>query len=119
MVVLFNLNKILRYKAKPNRDNAFRVKEFERYNNYLKALNKASPALKIEKKFLNNDLKKLRLSELKSYEDTIDAVFCAYIAYYYWANPQNCSVLGNMKAGYIMTPVFESMRGTQKALTAK
>ena len=114
MVVLFNLNKILQYKAKLKRDTAFRLKEFERYNNYLKGLNKASPSLKINSEFLNDSLNKLKLSQLKSYEDTLDAIFCAYIAYYYWVHPDNCAVLGTVEKGYIMTPIFEYMKGRRK-----
>ncbi len=114
MVVLFNLNKILQYKAKPKRTLEFRVREFERYKKFMNGLK--NPPLKIRNKRINADLSKLTITELKRYEDMLDAVFCAYIAYYYWVNPDRCAVLGNMKEGYIMTPIFEHMKGEQRAL---
>jgi predicted RNase H-like nuclease len=114
MVVLFNLNKILRYKAKPKRSLEFRIKEFDRYKSLLKGLK--NPVLKIKDKRINADLGKMTITELKGYEDMLDAVFCAYIAYYYWVNPDRCAVLGNMKDGYIMTPIFDHMKGNQSIL---
>jgi predicted RNase H-like nuclease len=41
---------------------------------------------------------------LKGYEDLLDAVFCAYIAFYYWYEPEKCLVIGNLNDGYIITP---------------
>ena len=111
MVVLFKLDRIIRYKAKPKRDYEFRWKEFRKYQKYLKNLEKAKPSLILPKEFYK-DVKKLRGQKLKDYEDMLDAVFCAYIAYYFWANPEKCAVLGNMKKGYILTPVFDSMKKT-------
>ncbi|MDE1866065.1 MAG: DUF429 domain-containing protein [Candidatus Micrarchaeota archaeon] len=117
MVVLFGLDRILRYKAKPNRDPGFRIGEFERYERLLEGLNGASPSLRIGKKFLlGKKMEHLGGAELKRHEDTLDAVFCAYLAYYYWANPQKCAILGSLKEGYIMTPVFNHMKGKQSSL---
>ena len=109
MVVLFNLDRIIRYKSKPKRDYEFRWKEFKKYQKHLKKLEKAKPSLFLPKGFYKN-VKKLRGQKLKKYEDILDAVFCAYIAYYFWANPEKCAVLGNMRKGYILTPVFDSMK---------
>ncbi len=110
MVVLFKLNKILQYKSKPKRDYKFRYKEFRKYQLYLKSLKNARPSLILPKEILEKNLKNIKGRALKDYEDLLDAIFCAYIAYYYWTNPDKCAVLGNMKKGYILTPIFGFMQ---------
>ncbi len=114
MVVLFNLDKILRYKAKPKRDYKFRYIEFKKYQKHLKNLEKARPSLYLTKEIINKNVEKLKGKKLKNYEDMLDAVFCAYIAYYSWFNPEKCAVLGSMKGGYILTPVFDNMNNQSK-----
>jgi len=106
IVVLFGLDRILRYKAKPKRDYEFRWREFEKYQEHLK---RVRPKLILPKEIINKNVRKMRGNELKRYEDTLDSIFCAYIAYYSWLKPKKCKVLGDMKKGYIMTPVFDSM----------
>lgn len=108
MVVLFKLDSILKYKNKPNRDYNFRYKEFDKYLTNLKNLN--NPSLNLSQEILNKNVRKLKAASLKEYEDVLDSVFCAYIAHYYWANPDKCSILGDVKRGYILTPVFDHMK---------
>lgn len=116
-VVLFGLNSIIKYKAKPNREEAFRISEFKRYERLIKGLSSANPSLKIGSNVMLGDkMNAMRQSELKKHEDMLDAVFCAYIAYYYWKHPDKCAILGSMKEGYIVTPIFDHMKGTQKNL---
>ena len=105
-VVLFKLDKILQYKNKPNRDYPFRYNEFKKYKTYLENLK--NPELILPNEIININVEELKAKKLKNYEDILDSIFCAYIAYYSWVNPERCSVLGNMKQGYIMTPVFDS-----------
>lgn len=103
------MEKILQYKAKPHRDYPFRWGEFERYQKYLQGLARTTPAVHFPKAVVQSDVRALKGKTLKSYEDMLDAAFCAYIAYYAWAHPEKCRVLGSMKEGYIMTPVFAHM----------
>ncbi len=110
IVVLFKLDRILRYKAKPKRDYEFRWKEFEKYQKHLKTLEKADPALILPKEITRKNVRKLRAKALKDFEDVLDSVLCAYIAYYCWAHPEAYAVLGDMQKGYIMTPIFEHMK---------
>ncbi|UZE93958.1 MAG: DUF429 domain-containing protein [Candidatus Pacearchaeota archaeon] len=110
IVVLFNLKHILRYKARPKRNYEFRWKEFEKYKKYLKNLEKANPKLKLPKEIFKKKIKGLKGKALKEFEDLLDSIICAYISYYYWCYPEKCEVLGNMKKGYIMTPVFDFMK---------
>ncbi len=107
MVVLFNLDKVLKYKNKPKRDYELRWGEFKKYISYLKRLDK--PALALSDDILKTNVRNLKGKALKNYEDRLDAVFCAYIAFYSWHKPEKCSVLGSLKEGYILTPVFDSM----------
>jgi len=104
MVVLFGLDRILRYKAKPNHSYKLRWAEFDKYAKLLKRLRVEFP----KDFFVHTEGLKGRA--LKEYEDKLDAIFCAYIAYHCWHNPEKCAVLGDMKEGYIMTPILESMR---------
>jgi predicted RNase H-like nuclease len=106
MVVLFKLDKILQYKAKPKRDYTFRHKEFRKYQKNLKRLENSDTPLFLPDEIIRRNLNRLKGKALKGYEDMLDAIFCAYIAYYSWKNPEKCKVLGNMKKGYIFTPVF-------------
>jgi predicted RNase H-like nuclease len=110
IVVLFKLDKILQYKNKPKRDYEFRYKEFERYLGHLANLGKSDVKLILPDEILKKDIRKLRAQNLKSFEDTLDSILCGYIAYYYWKLPDKCAVLGNMKEGYILTPIFDFMK---------
>lgn len=103
MVVLFNLARTLKYKLKPKRTYESRWGEFKKYQQHLKDLKDLH---------LPGTITKVRMEELKGqalkeYEDKLDAIFCAYIAYYAWRYPERCEVLGNMREGYILTPVFQ------------
>ena len=123
MVVLFKLQKVLPYKAKPKRDYPSRWKVFKQYQSYLKELSKSSPQLILPKEITEKKVEILRGQKLKEYEDLLDSIFCAYIAYYCWTHPDKTAVLGDMKRGYILTPIFDYMydklksKNSQKTLT--
>lgn len=110
MVTLFGLDRILQYKAKPHRDYEFRWAAFREYQQHLGDLAYGSPALNLPKEITGRRLEDLRAQGLKDYEDILDGIFCSYIAYYSWANPDKCAVLGTMQGGYILTPILDSMR---------
>lgn len=110
MVVLFDLDNVIKYKAKPRRDYEFRYGEFRKYQKCLKGLKNAKPSLVLPKEIVNKDVGKLKGKALKDYEDLLDSIFCAYIAYYNWVYPEKCAVLGDMKKGYISTPVLDHMK---------
>ena len=109
MVVLFNLNTILKYKPKQKRSYIFRYQEFEKYINHLRNLSNSDTKLVLPDYILNQNLSELKGKKLKSFEDKLDGIFCAYIAYYYWKNPDKCRVFGDITKGYIVTPIFDSM----------
>lgn len=110
MVVLFDLETVIPYKKKPGRNDEDLREAFEKYQKHLRSLEKAKPKLVLPKEIVRTNVRGLRGQKLKNYEDRLDAIFCAYIAYYAWACPDKCAMLGSKKEGYIYTPVSEQIR---------
>ena len=113
-VALFDLEKTLKYKAKPKRTAETRHAEFRRYADYLLALRDADPPVAIPDDVafpVGQATESLKLAPLKRYEDALDALTCAYVALYYhrWGNIR-CAVLGDLETGFMVTPVNETMR---------
>ena len=54
---------------------------------------------------LSADLDALRGAELKHYEDTLDAVICAYLAFHLWRwGWDRSEMIGDLETGYIVNP---------------
>lgn len=109
MVVIFKLDKIIRYKKKSGRSYDICWNEFQRYQDCLKRLEDNSPCLHLPPGIIEENVKGLKGQALKAFEDRLDAVFCAYIAYYAWTSPEKCDVLGSLSEGYILSPVMPYM----------
>lgn len=110
IVVFFNLKKTLKYKAKKGRKQDFLLAEFRKYQKDIKTLESKEPALKLPKEIFV-DISKLKRKELKEYEDLLDSIICAYIGFYYWYwGTRKNAVLGSLKKGYIVTPIFDWMK---------
>jgi predicted RNase H-like nuclease len=60
----------------------------------------------------------LKGAALKTREDGLDAITCAYIALYHarWGDTKS-TVVGDMEVGYIVTPVTEELRACFEART--
>jgi len=107
MVVLFKLDRILKYK----RHREGRRDEFKKYQDCLRGLRNALPAFDVPDAFDLFSDKHLdrRGAKLKAYEDQLDAIFCAYIGLYYWFwGKQRCHIFGDRNdymKGYIVSPV--------------
>ena len=110
-VSLFDLDITLKYKSRAGRSYESRWAEMERYQHYLRGLYEATPKLKRTKKLLTQtDVRQLRGKRFKEYEDTLDAITCAYIAYYCWFHgPKRTIVYGSVPLGHIMVPLTEKM----------
>ncbi|QNE22610.1 DUF429 domain-containing protein [Kribbella qitaiheensis] len=110
LVALFDLPKILQYKAKAGRDFNHLHSEMLRLVGYLESLADASPPLHLDtstewqliRKNLDAATRKV---DLKRLEDAIDGVVCAYISWYATTHPTRTRTFGNPITGTILTPV--------------
>ncbi|HEX2913086.1 MAG TPA: DUF429 domain-containing protein [Chloroflexia bacterium] len=113
MVVLFGLTTTLKYKRKLRGQDNDRFAAFAAFQQHLSDLSRAEPPLYIPPEILGRETRQLRGESLKSYEDLLDAIVCAYVAFYYWWWGQaRVHVFGSLRDGYIVTPVTPQ----QKAL---
>ena len=108
-VVLFGLDRTLKYKHKPGRDFAQLHSELRRLIGYLEGLGDAAPPLDVRD---NDDWRHLtksvhaatRKADLRRAEDPIDAVLCAYVALFAWTRPGDVTLYGDLATGCIVTP---------------
>lgn len=107
MVALFDLPKILKYKKGTLGQKREGLRTL---GEHIQRLCNASPPLRANddlKKLLSRDIEHLPGSDLKMYEDALDAVFCAYLAYYFWFwGFDRNEVFGNVEVGYILNPIL-------------
>lgn len=110
-VSLFELDKTLKYKARSKRTLCERYAEFRRYQLYLRTLRHADLPLKRTKKLLTKTaVEELKGKALKRYEDTLDAITCAYSANYLWFyGPSHARTYGTLSGGHIIVPLTNSM----------
>ncbi len=110
-IALFQLKHTIKYKMRPDRTLDFRRSELERLRGYLASLNGHEPAVSIPAAVADLDISQLRGSAFKRYEDLLDAVLCAYVAYYAWYwGPAGYQVYGDLTRGYILVPMTAWMR---------
>ncbi len=97
-----------RYKHKPTRTWVETQGEWEMYRARLLSLRAKEPALKFSrevKKRLNADVEEYTGVRYKAFDDLLDGIFCAYLAYYFWYwRHEHCWVVGNMETGYVTLP---------------
>lgn len=105
MVALFDLPKVLKYKkgtVAQKRDGLESLAE------HIRRLSCARPVLASTaplERLLAKHLAQLSGPQLKMHEDVLDAVFCAYLAYYYWFwKWERNEVFGDLATGYIVNP---------------
>ena len=106
MVVLFGLDKTLKYKRRLHRQANDRIAEYRALQRGLADLATHTPALHTPQTLLTFDVATVNGQMLKNYEDLLDALMCAYVAYYYWywGSARN-EVFGTLTEGYIVTPI--------------
>lgn len=105
MVALFNLPKIIKYKKGLVATKRQGLVELQ---NLLGTLVTKEPALVLTeplRSLIGKDVNLIAGRSLKEYEDCLDALFCAYLAYYfwYWGWDRN-ELFGNVESGYILNP---------------
>lgn len=105
MVVLFGLRRIIRYKKG---HLAGRLEGLHELRTHLRSLRLATPALRNSPALhdlLSRDTEELRGGDLKRYEDTLDALFCAYLALHCWNwGEAGNEMIGDLESGYIVVP---------------
>ncbi|MBC7264185.1 MAG: DUF429 domain-containing protein [Chloroflexi bacterium] len=108
MISIFRLERTLKYKRG---DYTRRYEGLRQLQKYLGRLQVATPAIDLGMDLIDRPIEGLRGRALKTYEDTLDAAFCAYIAYYCWYwGPEGYEVYGDLEFGYIIVPMTSWMR---------
>ena len=105
-VVLFGRTKIIKYKKGKVFDRRAGLLEFRA--SIAQYLSIQSPCLTISpalSEFFSIELAELAGKHLKHYEDSLDAVICAYLAAYFWKwGYDRCEMIGDLQTGYIINP---------------
>lgn len=104
-VALFELPRTLKYKRKPGRTHVAVAAEFRRYQTCLATLTGADPPLCGLGHWTAVDPATLRGRNLRELEEMLDAVTCAYVAWYaWWHGPSHQRVYGTIADGHILVP---------------
>ncbi len=105
-VVLFHLEKIIKYKKGRTADKCAGLDLLRHY--ITTKCVQGKPPLepnRLFEKLLHQDFDTLKGKELKHYEDILDALVCAYLALYYWTwGAEKTEMIGNLVTGYIINP---------------
>ena len=109
-VVLFGLDKTLKYKQKTGRDFTGLQSELLRLMTFLEGLASATPTLQVRTpawETLKDAVQTAHSkAQLRRAEDPVDAVLCAYIARYATARPADITIYGDTVTGCIVTPAL-------------
>ncbi len=109
IVELFQLPSIIKYKKGKAAQRCHGQQELQRR---IGELSHFSPPLTTTPKlceFLEIKTESLRGAGLKGNEDKLDAIVCAYIAFYYWFwGAERTQLFGDVKHGYIIVPFLPS-----------
>ena len=120
-VSLFDLDRTLKYKARPGRDYPSRRRALQRLRAALTSLSDAVPPLRLPPDLPALDAQDRRGRALKQVEDLLDALVCAYSGLYAWFHgPRGYAVYGGPPAGaglddtgkeqgHILVPMTDTM----------
>ncbi len=114
---MFNLDRTLKYKARPGRGYPLRWRELSRLRDHLAALTHGDPPLRLTPNVATMCIEGRRGRAFKEAEDLLDAVVCAYSALYAWYHgPRGCAVYGSLQTegasvgeGHILVPITATM----------
>jgi predicted RNase H-like nuclease len=105
MVQLFGLERILKYKKGRIAERKAELKKLQHYTQTV--LTQLTPPIHLEdfSNVIAQPLDSLKGTALKTLEDQLDSLICAYIGAYwwYWGDQRN-QVLGDRATGYIIVP---------------
>jgi predicted RNase H-like nuclease len=98
----------LRYKHKQDRSWAEVHSEWEIYRARLRSLERGEPALKFTSevnKQIGIDITEYKGSRYKQFDDLLDGIFCAYLAYYFWYwGTEGSWIVGDLETGCVTLP---------------
>ncbi|MCD4523801.1 DUF429 domain-containing protein [Nocardioides sp. cx-173] len=115
-VVLFGLSKTLKYKDKRGRDLDLLRGELLTLMGHVQGLVRTGDdwaALRLAVETAT------RKSELRVVEDQVDAVVCAYVAYFRERWPERTTTYGDLETGYIVTPSLPDARAATQEYAAQ
>ena len=105
-LVLFNRSRIIKYKKGRVSSRKEGLHEFR--ESIRRFLCQADPPLLENPQLislLDRSLNDLNGQSLKHYEDTLDAILCAYLAAYFWTwSYDRNEMIGSLETGYIINP---------------
>jgi predicted RNase H-like nuclease len=106
-VVLFNLEKIIKYKKGRLAHKRAGLQSLRQY--IALKFSGGRPSLQPNQQLqslLDQNLEALTGKALKQYEDTLDALVCAYLAFFYWTwGEEKSELIGDLETGYIINPI--------------
>jgi predicted RNase H-like nuclease len=109
-IVLFGLERTLKYKQKSGREFAQLQSELLRLIGFVEQLQSANPALGVDttswQALKRSVATAAGKSALRRADDPIDAVLCAYIARFAALRPDDVTVYGDTETGAIVTPTL-------------
>ena len=108
-VVLFGLDKTLKYKQKQGREFGELRSELLRLMDFIERLDDLSVTGSADWLALKTTVgTATRKSQLRRAEDPVDAVLCAYIARYATERPAGVTIYGDVSTGCIVTPTLRA-----------
>ena len=97
-----------RYKHKHQRSWPELCSEWEIYRARLRSLECREPALKFSaevRKQIGIDVAEFKGAQYKQFDDLLDGIFCAYLAYYFWHwGSDRTWVIGDLETGSVTVP---------------
>lgn len=105
MVVLFGLRRIIRYKKGTVAQKRRGLRVLQRHLGTLAVPSCGLVSNRALEALLARNVGALAGQALKCYEDTLDALFCAYLAWYCWRwGEARNEMFGTLENGYIVVP---------------
>ena len=105
MIRLFGLSRIIRYKRGPAEERRHGLATLCEHLESLASKSRGLARSLTLRQVLAVDLETLRGERRKRYEDTLDAIFCAYLAWYCWRwGGERNETIGTLDEGYIVVP---------------